>query len=139
MMSLKKELTINQQVAIESLQQNGCEIQDIKKAISIFRNNNGHDDYNGEALMKIIFTFPYVHEESNEIHVQPREEDPSDINDTKDDKTTNGPLSASDIKEGSCHFCQRTTRPLSPAIVCDRCKDICITQQDGAKPCTTKA
>lgn len=25
----------------------------------------GHDDYNGEALMKIIFTFPYVHEESN--------------------------------------------------------------------------
>lgn len=40
MMSLKKELTINQQVAIESLQQNGCEIQDIKKAISIFRNNN---------------------------------------------------------------------------------------------------
>lgn len=45
MMSLKKELAYTQQIAVESLEQNGCTTPEIQKAISIFRINNGKNEY----------------------------------------------------------------------------------------------
>ncbi|XP_033740320.1 uncharacterized protein LOC117327450 [Pecten maximus] len=117
--SFKETLNSNQEVAVESLEQNGCTNAEIQKSILIFRRKKGNEDFRSADLMEIILNL------REEQHVS----DTDDENDAKDHEENSEPRLSKNIPGKNSYFCFKCTRPAFAAIICDECKASVIANQ----------